>query len=402
MAKLDITKAVAGVQSRINLLDSDVPATARTQDMINLFEFSERTGSTMYEYSDVESWKELVDSNGFFDSDNPVQRMAYANYEKKLFLRLDSSSWTRLGPEIEVFGGTISGYAAGGVNLSGVVSNIDEYSFSTDTPSTSIGSLTLGRSRSAGQSSRIAAYTSGGNSEPTGAAPPTTNTDNIEKFDFATNTVSPSVGNLSVARKNLSSSSSIHVGYGYASGGFTTIETSVIDRFPFAADTPATNIGNLSTVDDRTTGNSSLGNGYATGGLGSPVQNVNKYPFSSDTVTATSSQTLGFNTQYGAGASSPTDGFVSGREPSLSISVLVKFPFSSDASGADVGGLVNTLDQQRNLSGGSSSRDKGFVAGGGITPYVSTVQSFSMLTNTDATSINNLTVTTSLSSGHQE
>ena len=85
MAKLDITKAVAGVQSRINLLDSDVPATARTQDMINLFEFSERTGSTMYEYSDVESWKELVDSNGFFDSDNPVQRMATPITRKNCF-----------------------------------------------------------------------------------------------------------------------------------------------------------------------------------------------------------------------------------------------------------------------------------------------------------------------------
>jgi hypothetical protein len=69
---------------------------------------------------------------------------------------------------------------------------------------------------------------------------------------------------------------------GYTSGGGGTA-VNTIDKFPFATDENATDVGDLIQARRRATGQSSTVSGYTSGGSGPlQVDTVDKFPFASD------------------------------------------------------------------------------------------------------------------------
>lgn len=149
----------------------------------------------------------------------------------------DSNSVSLIRSDIRDSGGQSSvthGYA------SSATGSIFKFPFATESGSSSIGSLTVTRSYTAGQSSSVSGYTSGG--APGGP----TYVNIIDKFPFASETGAVDVGDLVTSRTGPAGQSSTVSGY--TSGGYTGpfAPSSLIDKFPFATDANATNVGNLS------------------------------------------------------------------------------------------------------------------------------------------------------------
>lgn len=151
------------------------------------------------------------------------------------------------GQSSSTHGYTSGGYSppAGG---SGTFSNvIDKFPFATNANATDVGDLTNftepafpSMSQGAtGQSSITFGYHSGG-------GPNTTN--KIDKFPFSSDSNSTSVGTLTSARQRSTGQSSTLSGY--TSGGISTpgVDVNIIDKFPFATDGNATDVGDLLTV----------------------------------------------------------------------------------------------------------------------------------------------------------
>lgn len=187
------------------------------------------------------------------------------------------------------------GYQSGGAvpGVPAIYNTIDRFPFASDTNATSVGTLSVTRYVCFGQSSQSYGYTSGGLA---GTITPTITYSNvIDRFPFATSTTNATnVGTLTLARQNASGQNSGE--YGYSSGGITTpgAFTDTVDRFPFAADTGnASDVGNLTVIRCWTSGQSSVDYGYASGGL-TPAAPLNlmsdvidRWPFASATVNAT-------------------------------------------------------------------------------------------------------------------
>jgi hypothetical protein len=172
---------------------------------------------------------------------------------------------------------------------------IDKFPFSTDSNATNIGALTLARRYSAGQSSDVSGYTSGGQRTPQPSPPINTFlVNNIDKFPFATDAGATDVGDLvllSYATAGQSSTVS-----GYTSGGagrtppglptatFPVIIRNNIEKFPFATNANATDIADLTVTRQEVAGQSSTVSGYTSGGYAPPtVSTIDKFPFASDT-----------------------------------------------------------------------------------------------------------------------
>ena len=139
------------------------------------------------------------------------------------------------------------GYVTGGGNNSSVVRNdIQKFSFASEAAATDIGSLTEGRTYMSGQSSETHGYTTGGQN---GFSGPTASvvSDRIDKFSFSSNGNATDVGNLLQAKYAGSAGQSSTVS-GYTSGGSPT--TYHIEKFPFSTDANETDVGDL--VTNRT------------------------------------------------------------------------------------------------------------------------------------------------------
>ena len=136
------------------------------------------------------------------------------------------------------------GYVTGGTILPSTVRNdIQKFSFASEAAATDIGNLTEGRFYMSGQSSETHGYTTGGQN---GYSGPTlsTNSDRIDKFSFSSNGNATDVGNLLQAKYGGSAGQSSTVS-GYTSGGSPT--TYHIEKFPFSTDADATDVGDLVT-----------------------------------------------------------------------------------------------------------------------------------------------------------
>ena len=173
--------------------------------------------------------------------------------------------------------GSVSGYTSGGSTISAPItySNIiDKFPFSTDTNATDVGDLTQSRSISAGQSSIVSGYTSGGSTP--------SRSDIIDKFPFAADSNATDVGDLSVVRTGSAGQSSSESGY--ISGGVDGPGIlNIIDKFPFAADGNAADVGDLTQNRSLTAGQNSLQNGYTSGGNPPGFSDViDKFSFSTD------------------------------------------------------------------------------------------------------------------------
>ena len=166
--------------------------------------------------------------------------------------------------------GYISGGAFGGI--------IEKFPFASDGNSASVGNLSNDRGYAAGQNSSTHGYNSGGHDRAAGGTSSPINI--IEKFTFASDNNGTDVGDLTLARQSPAGQSSTD--NGYASGGWPT---DVIDKFPFSSDSNSTDIGDLTVLRTRASGQSSAASGYTSGGFASPTtmsDTIDKFPFSSD------------------------------------------------------------------------------------------------------------------------
>jgi hypothetical protein len=151
--------------------------------------------------------------------------------------------------------GTVSpthGYVTGGFRASFPTSRlvtIERYPFAVDGNASDVGDLPQKRNSAAGTNSETHGYSAGGFSQnPSPVSAPTTIVASIEKYPFASNGNSTSVGSLSISKTGTGQSSTTH---GYSAGGnnFNPIQSpvlnNVIDRFPFASDGTASDYGDL-------------------------------------------------------------------------------------------------------------------------------------------------------------
>jgi hypothetical protein len=239
---------------------------------------------------------------------------------------------------------TSSGYSSGGRSPT-LVNTIDKFPFAADGNATDVGDLTRITDATAGQSSTVSGYASGGSSGlPVAVSFPNVNI--IDKFPFATDANATDVGDLTQARRFTAGQSSTVSGY--TSGGNAPPSPALnrIDKFPFASDANATTVGNLSVSRWEAAGQSSIESGYSAGGnngqypSGPWVNTIDKFPFSSD-ANATDVGDLTQARGVAAGQSSTASGYTSGGFTPITwyINTIDKFPFASNANATDVGDL---------------------------------------------------------------
>jgi hypothetical protein len=228
---------------------------------------------------------------------------------------------------------SLSGYVSGGLDTPGITfQTIDKFPFfGITTPATSVGNLGVNRFGGMGQSSNTAGYKSGGFAP--GAYSPSGRTDQIRKFPFAVDSDAVAIpGVLTQSRYYGHGHQSLT--HGYSSGGYTTLSINTIDKFPFAADSISTSVGSLSRSIALATGVSSIAYGYVAGGGwpggGSPSGTlVERFSF----ITNQNSVGIGnLNTsRFGAaGYSSVTSGYIAGGfNPTGNQTIVERFPFAS-------------------------------------------------------------------------
>ena len=214
----------------------------------------------------------------------------------------------------------------------------------------------------------------------TSANSPATAGHDINKLSFSSDTDSISIGSLTVARAGGSGQSSRT--HGYSSGGITPFgHDNTIDKFPFSSDTDAADVGELAITLRASAGHSSSTDGYTSGGSNPPniYNTIQKFPFSADTP-ATSSASLGITSQFHSGHSSPTHGYTAGNFPV--VNTIRKFPFASSTTGTSVGSMTTG----KHFVGGSSSDTHGYVLGGATSPsvFTSAIEKFPFATNTNS------------------
>ena len=299
--------------------------------------------------------------------------------------------------------GELYGYVTGGFTGVAAISSKERFPFATDADTTSVGSLSASRMFVAGQSSREYGYTSGGRFLP--ATPPTnTETSRIDKFPFSADSeTATSVGDLGLtfARMNVAGQSSSE--NGYTSGGRTAPATptvyNVIDKFPFSADANATDVGDLTQARHSVAGQSSVTHGYTSlGSTGSTTRTVDKFSFATDGDATLVSDT-GNSVRLAAGQSSDVSGYISGGTPA--VSHIWKFPFATDAEHVVVGDLY----EERYGAAGQSSTTHGYTSAGFLNPpssgYVKTIDKFPFSTDADATDVGDLLVNKNGVAGQQ-
>jgi len=223
----------------------------------------------------------------------------------------------------------------------------------------------------------------------------------IDKFSFAVgyDNISYDVGDLTVGRSQVSGkSSSTH---GYTTGGVFAPNTAVaneIDKHPFSTDANATDVGDLTQSCSHTAGQSSSTHGYTSGGaLVSPLSgnpptgrtnSIDKFPFSTD-ASAADVGDLSQARRSASGTNSSTHGYSSGGDPNAG-STIDKFPFTSDANATDVGDLAVEMAE----ASGQSSTTHGYATGGrvndGVSPppvYRADIQKFPFASDANATNV---------------
>ena len=298
--------------------------------------------------------------------------------------------------------GSTSGYTTGGTigPPTYAESNvIDKFSFSSDGNASDVGDITVAGMAMAGQSSSSHGYTSGGYDPNNGYR------NIIDKFSFSSDGNASDVGDITVTRSGLSGQSSIFNSSGYNSGGIDTGPGSdVIDKFPFSSDANATDVGNLTSNRYPVAGHSSTTHGYVSGG-GSPAMPpdfqrnaIEKFTFSSDANATDVGDLTQIRITSGAGQSSDASGYHSGGStgpPFSPVNTIDKFPFSSDGNASDVGDLT----QARNTAAGQSSTASGYSSGG--SDAVNTIDKFSFSSDGNATDVGDLTQVREQAAGQQ-
>lgn len=301
------------------------------------------------------------------------------------------------------------GYASGGTVGAPTFTNTNEiqkFLFSTNSDSTDVGDLTSASSNLSGQSSSTNGYASG--FFPTG---------DINKFSFTSDGNASSIGVLTVQRLVGTGQSSETYGYSSAGGGAPApAGTNIIDKFPFATDTNATDVGDLTNALFGSSGLSSFTDGYSVGGRfgnGTPevadLNIIDKFPFATD-ANASNVGTMSVEKGYGVGVSSLIENYgysAGGTQYStggFAIDSIEKISFASD-SGSNYSG---TLTIAKSSLSGQSSLDYGYVASGSYplaptpgTGILDVIERFPFASDGNATEVGNLLSAQQSTTGNQ-
>ena len=158
------------------------------------------------------------------------------------------------------------GYAAGGYDASGLSSLIQKYSFTIDGVSTSVGNLLSVRDMACGISSPDYGFVASGS----GYSNQYGHESQIDKISFVSDGNSTYYGWNYVAKKGAAGLFSTTDGY-IAAGQVhppTGANHSNVQKFPFATESNSTTIGDLTYVLLQPAGSSSMEYGYVSGGQG--------------------------------------------------------------------------------------------------------------------------------------
>jgi len=226
---------------------------------------------------------------------------------------------------------------------------------------------------------------SGGSPTVPFPAPPFTLRSEIDKYPFASESTISNAGALSANRGNLTGhSSSTHA---YSAGGITDYRSppyspngTVLDRFPFS--TPfvtASSVGSLTSSRATAAGISGDGFGFVVSGRqpDSPVvtSGIDRFPFAASPVNASAiGAELIAHYSYLTGISSGKNGYITGGSSSNPGSTagitntISKFPFANAVRTISVG----VLSVARLGSGGVSGITDGYVIGGNFSSPSST------------------------------
>ena len=301
----------------------------------------------------------------------------------------------------DAFQGTVAGYIAAGYDPGsspgGAHNVIQKYSFASDGNGTQVGAITRSTRDGGGTSSATHGYHLGGFSS-------TPNYGNITKFPFATGNVAEVVGQMLGWSHGLDVSSSIPYGFAITyggQGGATPITNpggwhNRAKKVLFATDADVTLMTSVTpTYQGFGPGISGVTHGYIAGGQTSVptiISNIYKYPFASDTNT-TSVGTLVAVNVHGAGQSSTTHGYHSGGSPTggapAIVATIQKWPFATDTNATSIGQL--TVGRYSGPPS-SSSTVSGYTAGGALASPGGTkvIDKFPFSSDTNATSVGQL------------
>jgi hypothetical protein len=294
-------------------------------------------------------------------------------------------------------GGTNAGYSVGGeIGPSPTVryNTIEKFSFTSDGNATDHGDLRATRFHTAGASSSTDGYAMGGSA----GSPFPQYDSNVDKFSFASNTTATAHGTLTRGRYGQTGlHSSTH---GFAAGGYGTppngTKLSMIDKVAFASNTGGTLHGDLMTTSTYRANNGACSNtdGFLIGGVeGAASTTIEKFPFASNTLSVDSGQDLTVSTSQMTTASSTTHGYCVGgyiNASSTYTNTISKWAFASTANGTDVGDLVVAMS----LLSGHSSTTHGYKSGGSnhlLSPANQDhIEKFSFSSGGNATDVGNL------------
>jgi hypothetical protein len=278
--------------------------------------------------------------------------------------------------------GTIAGYLAGGATSPGIIgsTNVDKYPFSSDTNSTSVGTLTSARYNHASQSSQNALYMQGG--MPATPVNPGGDYRFTERYPFADgNSTSYIIGCATSngdwgwrgRTKAVGVSSVLN---GYYGGGYGTSSpfdggaswNSDIKKFSFFTNSDSSSYKSASLTASRINmaGANSTTVGYFMGGILSNTAHTNaidRFPFATD-ANSTATYTLSDNKAFSTGISSSTYAYSIGGMTTppgnTYTNTMDRFPFASETNATSVA----SLNSVRSHSGGFSSANYGYVAAG--------------------------------------
>jgi hypothetical protein len=306
----------------------------------------------------------------------------------------------------DAFQGTVAGYIAAG--YAGPTNDnrntreaIQRYSFTSDSNGTTVGNLTFRSRDGGGASSATHGYHLGGF-----ISTPAMGT--VSKFAFAGGYQSQVIGQMLGWSHGLDVSSSIPYGFAitYGGQGGTTPITNPggwhnrAKKVLFATDGDVTLMSSVvPAYQGFGPGISGVTHGYIAGGQTSTptiISNIYKYPFASDT-NVTSVGTLTAVLVHGAGQSSTTHGYHSGGSPTggapAAVATIQKWPFATDTNATSIGQLT-----AGRYSGppSSSSTVSGYTAGGVLSPAAATdvIDKFPFSSDASATSVGTLAMFT--------
>lgn len=301
-------------------------------------------------------------------------------------------------PKIKVLRGNTSSLAnyagqSGEIALNSDTGNIYFWTNTANVFYTFAG-VVAGGGAAAPQQAENYAYSVSGRTYTSGSGSPALST--YDKYSLTSDSNAASSPAPKSVVQAISGSSTTH---GYHIGGYNPNTTPgsfqrTTNKLAFSGDTWSTNIGNISNDAYAATGVNDRVGGHSYHYGGTPNVTVyEKIPHASDT-NFSPVGTTGTGASYGAGASSPTTGYVmggSGVPGTPNQNQVISFPFSSDVDGTNIGALLHPAAQNTQASG-QNSDVSAYITGFGQsnTSYNNLIYKFPFASATVATNVGNL------------